>query len=188
MRRQPFRRRPGRRAPAARPSVPPAVRRRLARARGAVEQRRFVEAGGIYKDLARSAYAHGRIRPGIHMSLEAGRCYLRANDLEKARTTVLRVARRAAEVGRPGLCRPLAERIVQRLEQAGHEADAFREEIAALLGSSEPRQTSGVGRRTAGTLPGSCPACSAPLHPEEIEWVADDRVTCPYCGTIVVAE
>jgi hypothetical protein len=67
-------------------------------------------------------------------------------------------------------------------------AEAFGAEIRALLGkadfvSEEQSQVSEVRR-----LPPDCPACHAPLHPDELTWVAEDRVTCPFCGTIVLAE
>ena len=189
MRRRPFRRRPVRRGRGARPPIPPVARRRLARARQAIEQGRFIEAARIYEELARGAYAHGRIRPGIHVDLEAARCYLRGDDLDGAQTTALRASERAIALGRPGLCRPLVEQVAHRLEQEGRDAAAFREKIAAVLEAPVSHPLLKPGTRDAQQhLPGSCPACSAPLHPEALEWVAEDRVACPYCGSIVVAE
>ena len=188
-RRRPFGPRRPRRGPTrARPLVPPVVRRRLERARRLVEQQHFLEAAGIYDQLARGAYAHGRIRPGIHMDLQAGRCYLLGDDVENAQTIAVRAAHRSSAFGRPHLCQALVMKIDHHLERNGGDAEGFREEIASVLGTTDFQQADGFQRRFEKRLPGSCPACSAPLHPEETEWVADDRVTCPYCGTIVLAE
>lgn len=172
-----------------RPPVPPPVRRRFLRAQRFIEQGNFIEAAGIYERLARAAYDRARVRPGLHMSLEAVRCYLLADDVERAKAIVLQVAQRAKDLGLPKLCWPLVDRIVQRLEAEGLDSESFREEITAVLGSFEAQPVPEIGRHAAQkSLPGSCPACSAPLHPEEIDWVAEDRVACPYCGSIVVAE
>lgn len=188
MRRRPFR--PGRphRAPGARTRISLVVRRRLERARHLVEQQHFVEAAEIYGQLARGAYARGRVRPGIHMDLQAGRCYLLGDDVANAKAAAMRAVRRADAFGRPRLSQPLVTKVIHHLEQNGGDAEGFREEIASVLGTVDFQQTSSPQRRSEKRLPGSCPACSAPLHPDEIEWVADDRVTCPYCGTIVLAE
>jgi len=34
-------------------------------------------------------------------------------------------------------------------------------------------------------LPTRCPACGAPLTPNEANWLASDRAECPYCHTIL---
>ena len=178
------------RRPRRRPqSVPAPVRRALRRARHLQEAADYSGAAQIYDRLARSAYARRRLRPGIHMDLEAGRCYLEAGETATARRCALRAARYAQRLRQPGLARPLAEAVTARLSVEDPQvAEAFGAEIRALLGkadfvSEEQSQVSEVRR-----LPPDCPACHAPLHPDELTWVAEDRVTCPFCGTIVLAE
>ncbi|MGC9399175.1 MAG: hypothetical protein ACP5HM_08560 [Anaerolineae bacterium] len=182
-------------APLQRPRrpVPPVVRRMLMRAHRAAEKGQYAEAAEVYDRLAREAYTRARVRPGVHMDLEAARCYLRSGEVDAARARLSRAAHRAVVVGYPLRCRPLVEQIVQRLEAAGRpgEAAQFHSEMAELLQTLAPEPSevpTSASRSVPPRLPGSCPACSAPLHPEDLTWVAADRVTCPYCGTVVVAE
>ena len=193
MRRRPFRLRPLRPRPV-RPRVPPVVRRALAQAQRLVAAGKFNEAAAIYDRLAQEAYARGRRRPGLHMDLEAGRAYLQAADVDQAQKRARRATQNALQIARPGLVMPLVEEITRHLEAQGdpEAARRFREEIKALLQeqriatggfTGEPQQR--VPRKT---LPGHCPACHAPLRPDEVEWLADDRVSCPFCGSVVVAD
>ena len=192
MRRRPFRLRPLR-PRSVRPRVPPVVQRALAQAQRLIAAGKFREAAAIYDRLAREAYARGRLRPGLHMNLEAGRAYLQAADVDQAQERVRRAMQNALQIARPGLALPLVEKITRHLEAQGAPAAArrFREEIEALL--QEQRVALGgfpgePGRAPRKTLPGHCLACHAPLRPDEVEWLADDRVSCPFCGSVVVTE
>ncbi len=167
--------------------------RMLVRAQRYVEQEKYLQAAEIYDRLARGAYTRARIRPGIHMDLEAARCYLQGADLDAARARVLRAGHRGKASGLfyPRRGQALLEQIAQRLEATGRTADAaqLRTEAAEILGDAwAEREVNSDQRSLERTLPGSCPACSAPLHPDSLTWVAEDRVTCPYCGSVVVAE
>ncbi|MEA3396544.1 MAG: hypothetical protein U9R05_03685 [Chloroflexota bacterium] len=192
MRRRPFRLRPLRPRPV-RPRVPPVVRRALAQAQRLIAAGKFREAAAIYDRLAQEAYARGRLRPGLHMDLEAGRAYLQAADVNQAQERAQRATQNALQIARPGLVMPLVEEITRHLEAQGdpEAAQRFREEIEALLQEQRgaPGGFIGEARRVPRkTLPGHCPACHAPLRPDEVEWLADDRVSCPFCGSVVVAE
>ncbi len=192
MRRRPFRLRPLRPRPV-RPRVPPVVRRALAKAQRLVADRKFREAAAIYDRLAQEAYARGRLRPGLHMDLEAGRAYLQAADVNQAQERARRATQNALQITRPGLVLPLVGEITRHLEAQGDPEAArhFREGIEALLQEQRSAPGGFIGeprRAPRKTLPGHCPACHAPLRPDEVEWLADDRVSCPFCGSVVVAE
>ena len=192
MRRRPFRLRPLRPRPI-RPRVPPVVRRALAQAQRLIADGKFREAAAIYDRLAQEAYARGRRRPGLHMDLEAGRAYLQAADVDQSQERARRATQNALQIARPGLAMPLVEKITRHLEAQGapEAARHFREEIETLLQEQRgaPGGSSGEpGRASRKTLPGHCPACHAPLRLDEVEWLADDRVSCPFCGSVVVAD
>lgn len=196
MQRRPFRPRPvppRRRPRRHRRPVVSRSQRMLVRAQRYVEQEKYLQAAEIYDRLAQGAYARARVRPGIHMDLEAARCYLQGADLDAAKARVLRAGRRGKALGLvyPRRGQALLEQVAQRLEATGRAADAaqLRTEAAALLGDAwAEREVDSDQRSLKRTLPGSCPACSAPLHPDSLTWVAEDRVTCPYCGSVVIAE
>ncbi len=192
MRRRPFRLRPLRPRPV-RPRIPPVVQRALAEAQRLIASGKFREAAAIYDRLSQEAYARGRLRPGLHMDLEAGRAYLQAADVDQAQKRARRAVQNALQIARPGLVMPLVEGITRHLEAQGdpEAARSFREEIEALLQEQRVAPGGFIGeprRAPRKTLPGHCPACHAPLRPDEVEWLADDRVSCPFCGSVVVAD
>ncbi|MBN1260685.1 MAG: hypothetical protein JXB35_08395 [Anaerolineae bacterium] len=192
MMRRPFRPlRPRIPGPGVRPAVPPIVRQALSRAQHLLQAGRFLEAAAIYNRLASEAYQRNRHRAGVQMDVETARAFLNGGDLAQAQARVRRAVRYIHELNLPAVpVFPLLEQICRQLESQGDvaRAQAFREEILGLL----PERPAPVSERAhtpqRKKLPGSCPACYAPLHPDELEWVADDRVSCPFCGTIVVPE
>lgn len=175
--------------------VPPGVRQALGEARQHLLDGQPLQAAAIYDRLALEAYNHGRPRPGVQMDLEAARAFLAGGDAVSAQQRALRALRFVLQVGRPVSVLPLIGRIMVYLESQGQTAEAqqFRAEVDKLLGErglafDAVRQAAPVAPAKPGKLPGQCPACGAPLHPDELEWVGDDRVTCAFCGSIVVAE
>lgn len=171
-----------------RQSVPPPVRRALARAQRLREQGDFLAAAAIYDRLAQEALTRDRQRAGLQMTLEAARSYLRGEAWDEALKRARQAAEQARELGRPALVVPLARRLVHYLDEHGEteRAERFRAEMEDLFGQHVGRvpAVEAAARR----LPASCPACHAPLYPEEVTWLAADRATCSFCGSIVLAE
>lgn len=202
MRRRPFRPRPPRPRGPGRPRplrpgvIPPVVRRALANAQRLRDAGRHLEAASIYDRLALEAYERSRLRAGIHMDLEAGRSYLQGEQVQRAQERARRALRHALRIHRPALVLPLIAAIVRHLEEAGQveEAQQFREEMDSTIEgragtpypAGEVEATAVETRRP--KLPTNCPSCQAPLRPDEVEWVGSDRCSCPFCGSIVVAQ
>jgi hypothetical protein len=79
------------------------------------------------------------------------------------------------------------EAVAARLDSEDPEAaEAFRTESDALFGTAQTVVAASSHQKR--RLPPDCPACHAPLHPDDLTWLEDDRVACPFCGTIVLAE
>lgn len=189
MRHRPFRPRPRRPlGPQWGKRQAPFVRRALMNAQRLLDLGQYARAASVYYRLATEAYARGRVRAGVQMDLEAGRAYLRADLLEQAQERARQAAERAQALGRGVVVRPLVEGIVRQLEAHGNAtaAQRLREELEAWVGA--PSSESAVREERRASLPGQCPACRAPLRSDEVEWSGEDRVTCPFCGSVVVAE
>ncbi len=174
-----------------RPSVPPLVRRALARAQRLRAQGDFLAAAAIYDRLAQEALARDRQRPGLQMTLAAARSYLRGAAWDEALKRARQATEQARGLGRPALVAPLARQMVRYLDEHGEpeRAKRFRAEMEDILGqrvagAPELEEAAIAARR----LPANCPACRAPLYPEEVTWLAADRATCPFCGSVVMAE
>ena len=175
-------------------------RHALVHAQRAMQEGTPDKAAGIYVRLADEAYARGRIRPGVQMDIEATRAYLAAEELDRAQARALHALEYLLAAGKlPHRAKPAVERVIAAMAAQGAEdaAHAFRQRAEALLekyGHSwdkltdvpvgDPRSRGGQLR---GTLPAQCPSCHAPLRSDEVEWVGDDRATCAYCGSIVLA-
>ncbi|MFP4345659.1 MAG: hypothetical protein ACLFU8_13275 [Anaerolineales bacterium] len=188
MRRSPFR--PGPRRPLGSRGgrrLPPVVRRALVNAQRLLDLGQHAQAAAVYDRLATEAYARGRVRAGVQMDLEAGRAYLRADLVDQAQARARRAVERSGELGHAGLVRSLVEGIVRRLEARGDStaAQSFRAEMEARWETESPPPTAAQARTA--RLPAHCPACRAPLRLDEVEWSAEDRATCPFCGSVVVA-
>lgn len=196
-RRRPFRRPNPQRRDLGQPKVAPIVRQQLIRAQQAGETGDFETAIRIYSRLAREGYARGHYRPGAQMDIAAVRVLLRAGrpaDAASRALHALRVLLEHNEVPRGAL--PLADRIERVMEDHGMRDDAvtFRQNVDALLNEFNvdvPMERERVQQQSAPQqyrLPAQCTACYAPLDPDDVEWLADDRIRCPYCGRVVLAE
>ena len=146
--------------------------------------------------LADEAYARGRIRPGVQMDIEATRACLAAEDFDRAQARALHALEYLLAAGKlPHWARPAVERIAAAMQAQGAEdaVHTFRRRVEALLevyGHSWDDLAAvpaGDLRSQGGRLPAQCPSCYAPLRSDEVEWVEDDRATCTYCGSIVLA-
>jgi len=182
--------------PRSRPPVPPIVRRALAQAQRLKATGDLRGAASIYDRLAQQAYQRGRIHPGARMDLEAARAYLEAGDFDALVQRATRAIRALLERGAQleTVLSPV-QQIIRALEAQGHLEDAqrFRAEVNALLQESGVPEVNFDGPPQAsqprrGKLPTQCPACNAPLWPDELVWLEPDRVSCAYCGSVVLTE
>ena len=182
------------------PAVPPMVRHALEHAQRAMQEGVPDKAASIYVRLADEAHADGRIRSGVQMDIEATRGYLVAEEFDRAQARALHALEYLMAAGKlPYRVKPALERVGAAMAAQGAEdaAQAFRQRVEALLepyghswdelGDAPVGDPRFRGGRLRGRLPAQCPSCTAPLRSDEVEWVEDDRATCTYCGSIVLA-
>ncbi len=143
----------------------------------------FAAAARAFEELARKAEGAAMWDRAGDLHLQAARCHLQLNDIERADQEGVQALRLFLRAGRPLKVRRLLPRMLAALEQHGRhdEARELREKAAQLLGPLPAM----AGRR--GSLPGKCPNCGAPLKPDQVNWLSPRSAECPYCGGVANA-
>ncbi len=191
--RRPFRRRP---------PLPPLVRprRRLPPRRRRVspivaEVERLMQAGEFDKaaerfyTLAQEAEKRGRSGGAGELYLRAARCYLEAGNVDRADDCAEQAIHLLIKARRVRRVRQVLPKVLRALERNGRHDDAerLRAEVETAFRGRQmmfpPAQEQAAAR-----LPTKCPACGAPLRPDEVSWTGPTTAECPYCGSIVRAE
>ena len=125
----------------------------------------------------------------LHM--EAARCYLQLDDIDRADDHGLKALQFLIQAGRPLKIRRLVPRMMAVLHRKGYHAEAekLRQEVAALLGALPGERAVPQGERAVqrGSLPAKCPSCGGPLRSDEVNWIDSYSAECAYCGGIVRA-
>jgi hypothetical protein len=150
---------------------------------------KYAEAADGFEELARAAENRGGPR-APQFYLEAGRARVLAGDTPQGVQLLDRGLRLLAASGASLRLRRAGRRIVAELAARGldQEAEHIRHslaEVGAETSMSAPEQSRRAGRPT---LPVHCPACGAPVHPDEVDWLDDVTAECEYCGTPIRPE
>jgi hypothetical protein len=174
---------PRRRRPRFRPS--------LRRARRRMEQADPAEAAAILEEKAQAAEEQGMLDRAGDLHLEAARCYLQLDDIDRADDHGLEALHLFIQAGRPLKVRRLVPRMMAVLHRKGHqdEAEKLRQEVEALLGAPSGGRAVPLGKQAVqrGSLPAKCPSCGGPLRSDEVNWIDPHSAECAYCGGIVKA-
>ncbi len=125
------------------------------------------------------------------LHLEAARCYLQLDDIDRADDHGLKALRLFIQAGRPLKVRRLVPRMMAVLHRKGYhdEAEKLRREVDALLGAPARERAIPWGERAVqpGSLPTKCPSCGGPVRSDEVNWIDSHSAECAYCGGIVKA-
>ena len=167
----------------------PGLRPLLRRARRRIEQADPAEAAAILEEKAQAAEEQGMLDRAGDLHLEAARCYLQLDDMDRADDHGLRAVQLFIQARRPGKVRRLVPRMMAVLRRKGHhdEAEKLRQEVDALLGASPGERAIPWGERAVqrGSLPAKCPSCGGPTRSDEVNWIDSQSAECAYCGSIV---
>ncbi len=180
--RRPPRRFPPRQRPP-RPARPrPAVQQQLRRAHAHLMAGNFTEAAAIFDRLAEGALARG-LPEAPRLTLKAAEAHLKAGNTEAARERALRGLEMLANTNRWPALRRAGEQAVALLNAQGETALAaeIQQAVEKWLAAAPPMPQQHPHPSRARPLPATCPACGAPVHPDDVTWEAD-RAFCPYCG------
>jgi hypothetical protein len=178
----------------------PRPRQMLARANRLLDQGEFAEAAPIFDRLAKGAAERGMLNRAGDLYLQSARCHL---EMGKAAAAVERGKHALRLFGRAGLfgkIERLMPRIVEALQEKGHnaEAEGLQHEVEARLAEVPPERRAPPGARPAAWppaarprarrgLPAKCLACGAPVKPDDVTWLDPQTAECPYCGSVLKA-
>lgn len=172
-----------RRRPGLRPLLR-GVRRRIAQAD-------LAEAAAILAERAQAAEEQEMWDRAGDLHLEAARCYLQMDDMDRADDHGLKALQLFIQAQRPGKVRRLVPRMMAVLHRKGYhdEAEKLRQEVDALLGALPGERAIPWGERAVqrGSLPAKCPSCGGPIRSDEVNWIDPYSAECTYCGGIVKA-
>lgn len=168
------------------PDVPPL----LQRANELMAAGDYPGAATAFEHLARAAEGRGGPRAPI-FHLQAGRAHVLANQTTASMQSFKHASDLFAQRGQFPQLHQTGARIVSELAERGltkeaAEVDAW---VKALL---PPKSTYAFtppempAKRP--ILPTHCPACGAPVRPDEVEWLDDATAECVFCGSPVRQE
>jgi len=166
------------------PDVPPLLRR----ANQMLSAGNHAEASSAYEQLARAAEARGGPRAPFFY-IQAGRARMLSGHAADGVELLERGLGLFAMRGQQLKAANVGPRLVLELSARGYTAEAqqvsdYLDEL--IPGFAAPSTEKKASRRPA--LPAHCPACGAPLRPDEVEWVDDSAAVCEYCGSPVYGE
>ncbi len=137
-----------------------------------------------FKDLAQRAEERFPQRAPI-LYMEAGHAAILSGQTKIGIAHLRRGLTLLSSQGRFARMQALGQRAIEELKARNLNAEA--EEIASLLNGNLPKeiQTEQTPLSKKPVLPTHCPSCSAPVRPNEIEWLDDVTAECDYCGSPV---
>jgi hypothetical protein len=181
---RPIRRLLRRALPVAPPPVPPL----LLEANRLLANGNYPAAAEALEQLAQKAEAR-HLPQAAPLYLQAGRARILAGQTAAGMKSLRSGLALLARTGRWAMLQRMGERAVAELSERGLKAEA--QEIAAYLQSLLPSGfTPGQGGKPVRQplLPTHCPACGAPVRPNEVDWIDEWTAECPYCGSPIRGE
>jgi hypothetical protein len=142
----------------------------------------YAEASSAYEQLARAAEARGGPRAPFFY-LQAGRAAVLAGHVAGGIEQLERGIGLFAMRAQPFKAATLGMRIVHELDARGLKQEAARvnDYLKELIPDFETAPAVPTPP-TRPALPAHCPACGAPLRPDEVDWVDETAALCEYCG------
>lgn len=144
-----------------------------------------------FDSLVPEAVDRGRLEAAGDFSLRAARCYLELGDLDQADERAVQAVDFFIQARRPARVRQVLPRILAALEQHGcqEQAERLQREVQEAFQGEQPLPgRMPLAARSAARLPAQCPACGAPIKPNEVSWVGPGTAECPYCSGVIKAE
>lgn len=160
------------------PDIPPL----LQRANELIAIGDFAGAARAFEQLARAAEGRGGPRAPF-LYLQAGRAHILCGQVNVGVEHLERGLGLFAARGQTGKVFALGQRIAAELSQRGmgKEAQQIAEYVRGLLPDFAASAAAAPAARP--PLPTHCPACGAPIHSDEVEWMDEVTAECAFCGS-----
>ena len=169
-------------------AAPPAARQALQQANQLRSAGRYLEAAGIFEQLALLAGANNLPRRAALLTLQEGECRALGGQCAAGSQRLRQGLDLLAANGNWQALAQAGPRAAASLEQAGclTEAAGLRAWLERMLPGASPAEAAPPA--SPARLPAKCPFCGASLRSNEVEWLDALSAECPYCGSSVAAE
>lgn len=160
----------------------------IKRAHQLLEAGNYAEAALAFESLAQRATENGGPRAPLFL-LQAGKARIGGGRVNAGLQHIKQALSLLAERGQFDKMYHAGRRAVDELQQRGLTREV--KEIENFLHSNLPALANLPTQRvdeTALNLPSHCPACGAPLRPNELEWLSPNSVECPFCASPVKSQ
>jgi hypothetical protein len=168
------------------PDVPPL----LQHANKSMETGDYPGAAMAFEQLAHAAEGRGGPRAPIFY-LQAGRARILANQNTAGVQSFKHAFDLFAQRGQFPRLQQTGARVVSEMTERGLTKEAA--EVDAWVKALLPTKFTGIFKPPEAPvkkpiLPTHCPACGAPVRPDEVEWLDDVTAECVFCGSPVRQE
>jgi len=166
------------------------ARQDLQRANRLMEIGDFANAAFLYEKLARKVHDFGLPRQAAHLYVQAARAKILAGQVKPGLDILEQGLSTFTQAGLWEAFERVGSRAVDELRQQdqpqaaqdlAHRLDAMRLNRPLSMTPAELKES--LHR----ALPLKCPACGAPVRPDEVEWIDENRAACDYCGGMLAA-
>lgn len=164
------------------------ARKLLRRAHRMMENGDHTNSARIFERLAHQLEDRGVHRHTPNLYLQAARGNLLAGNAQQASALLIHGLSIFEKDRRWEALARASRRVLDELQRFGHPeiAGDISKWLAATL--PEPLDHYTQPRKLRGSLPLSCPGCGGTLLPDEVAFVDELKVECPYCGRIIRGE
>jgi rubrerythrin len=190
-----FRRRPiiRREAVLKRSALEAGPRQMLITANQLKETGKFAEAADIYERLANGAEKRGMLLRAPHLFMEAAQCRLMIKQSQSGVDLMWRGFRLLEKTKRWPAILKNGKGAVARLQRAEQldEANKLQTWLDQILKDHPEAAAESLERTTAKKpyrFPPKCPHCGASIRLDEVEWIDEGNIECPFCGSTIQPE
>jgi hypothetical protein len=146
---------------------------------------RYKEAAGSFEQLAHGAQARG-LPQDAQLFLTAGYCWIQMKQINLAMVDIKQGLNTLLSRNKHFRFQKACQQSIIELTNSGFQQEA--EEVLQLLRSSlelksvVKKDDIPVDRRN---IPVVCPSCGGTLHSDEVDWIDEFAIECPWCGSAV---
>jgi hypothetical protein len=160
------------------PNIPPI----LQEANMALDKGEYGRAAERFEKIATAADGRGGPRASL-FHLQAGRARVYAGQPALGIPSLKRGLELLAERGQFQQLHQAGMRTIAELNERGLKDEAV--DIEIFLSTLVPKTYSIEPLAKRPAIPTHCPYCSAPLRPDEVDWLDEVTAECGYCGSPV---
>lgn len=174
-------------------TLEPGPRQMLINANQLKDSGKFGDAADIYERLARGAENRGILVRAPHLYLEAAYCRLISKQVQSGIDLMWQGFHLLEKTKRWHAMFENGKVAVTELHRTGQvgAADKLQAWLDQTL-KDHPEEISSLSESTTAKrhprFPPKCPQCGASIRADQADWIDEDNIECPYCGSAIPPE